>query len=750
MHKGKLIPEEPFRSAFLALLFTALLAVSPQAAAEAIAADDRQDRPRIGLVLSGGGARGLAHIGVLRKIEELRIPIDVVVGTSMGSIVGGLYAIGLSPDEIEQGVKSIDWETVFNDYARREFRSFRRKQDDYLFTSSNRIGVSAEGLKLPPGLIEGQQIELALDRLAYPGFHIKDFDKLHIPFRAIATDAETGDAVILGSGNLAKAMRASMSIPAALPPVKHEGKLLIDGGIGNNIPVDVARDMGADLFIVVDVSAPLASQEDLQSSIGITGQLTTILTRRIADQQLKTLTDRDVLIVPGREDLGSSSFLEYAALIQAGLDAAEQQAEQLGALSLSPGEYQAYRDSLPKVARSQPVIDFIEVDNRTPLDDGIIELIISQKVGEPLDAEQLERDMQIIYGLDLSSSVVYDLVERDGRTGLVVIARARTWAPSYLQLGLALRAEFEIGAAATLDLIYTHPAINRMGGEFRADLAAGSEPRVLLSLYQPLDKRFRYFVAASGGFVSYAFPEIVDSGQIEELSRFDRTVAAVEAGRIFGRATELRVTLSRASGERDTLIGQPPAGDTAFDEGGYKLRLLHDTLNSVDFPRSGFNGRLFWRANREDLGADLDYDQVHASLGGAGTWHRNSIYARGVYETTLDENAPDNALFRRGGLFELSGFLDRELKGQHFGMLQAIAFRRLGNITLLPIYAGFSIEGGNAWNSREDITLDNTVFAGSVFLGADTILGPFYLGYGINDSNASSVYLYLGRRWAPD
>jgi len=750
MYPGKLFFARLIRSALITMLLSYLLSTSVYANPETDPAVKNKQRPKIGLVLSGGGARGFAHIGVLKKIEQLNIPIDVVVGTSMGSIVGGLYAMGLSPDEIEKGVQGIDWEVVFNDYARREFRSFRRKQDDYLFTSLNRVGVSHEGLNIPPGLIDGQQIELALDRLAYPGFHITDFDKLQIPYRAIATDIETGDAVILDKGNLAKAMRASMSIPAALPPVKHEGMLLVDGGIGNNIPIDVARDMGADIFIVVDVSAPLASQEDLQSSLGVTVQLTNILTRRIADQQLASLTARDVLIIPGREDLGASSFPEYAELIQAGLDAAAEKNEQLESLSLSDAEYEAYQAGLAEVVRRQPVIDFIEIDNQTRLDVEILALIIKQKIGEALDVAQLERDLQIIYGLDLSSSVVYSLETVGGKTGLIVYVRSRDWAPSYLQLGFTLRSEFDVGSSANIDLIYTNPAINSLGGEFRVSAAAGSEPRLTFSLYQPLDKRFRYFVAGGAGFISYLFPDVNANNDVEQLFRFERTFVGVSAGRIFNQNTELRIGLRRAVGDTDTLVGQAPAGNTSFDEGGYQLRLSHDSLDNVDFPRSGYYGWLGWRANREDLGADLDYDQVHMSLSGAGTWGRNTYWGRSIIETTLDQNAPENALFRRGGLFELSGFLNRQLAGQHFGLLEAAFYRRVGNITLLPIYTGFTLETGNVWNDRDDIKLDNMVLAGSVFLGADTILGPLYIGYGINDSNASTIYLYLGRRWAPD
>lgn len=734
----------------LATLLVVLLSCSRAAPVWASEATDsvfnNTLRPKIALVLSGGGARGFAHIGVLKKIEELRIPIDIVVGTSMGSIIGGLYAIGLSPDEIEHGVRSIDWEQVFNDFAQREFRSFRRKTDDYLFTSANRIGVSREGVKLAPGLIEGQQIELALDRLAFPGFHITDFDELHIPFRAIATDIETGDAIVLGEGNLAKAMRASMSIPAALPPVKHEGKLLVDGGIGNNIPIDVARDMGADIFIVVDVSDPLAGQEDLQSSIGITSQLTTILTRRVADQQLQSLTDVDVVIVPGREDLGSSSFLEYAQLIQAGLDAAEEKYRQLKTLSLTAEQYRIYKSGLTVVARRKPVIDFIEIDNQTRLRDDIPAQIINQNIGAPLDVLQLERDLQVIYGLDLSSSVVYGLEERNGKTGLIVYIRKREWAPTYLNLGFTLRSEFEVGSTATIDLVYTNPTINSLGGEFRATVAGGSEPRLTLEVYQPLDKRFNYFLTGTAGFVSYIFPITDNSNNVDLLQRFERSFVSLAAGRIFRQNTELRLALFRADGNTDTLVGQPPTTDPGFGEGGYSIRLSHDTLDNVDFPRSGARGRLEWIANREDLGADLDYDQVRFSLAGAGTWRRYTVWGRSVIETTLDENAPNNALVRHGGFLDLSGFLNRQLAGQHFGLLEAAFYRRLGNITLLPMYAGFSVETGNVWDDRDQISVDNTVLAGSVFVGADTILGPLYVAYGLNDADSSTIYLYLGRQ----
>lgn len=751
MDPGTRTPGKIAPSALMAILLVlpcCLMSATAAANPEVTSADKHTQRPKIGLVLSGGGARGFAHIGVLKKLEELNIPVDVVVGTSMGSIVAGLYAIGLSPDEIEDSVSNIEWSKVFNDYAEREYRSMRRKQDDYLFTP-HRIGVSKDGFELAPGLIEGQQIELALDRLAYPGFRITDFDDFHIPYRAIATDLETGEAVVLGKGNLAKAMRASMSIPGMLPPVMHEGKVLVDGGIGNNIPIDVARELGADIVIVVDVSAPLSTQKELDTSIGVTAQLSTIMTRRIADQQLKTLRDTDVLIVPGKKDLSSASFSSYEELIEEGFKSADAMTDKLKALSLSREDYLQYKDHLPDVVERHPIIDFIEVKNQTKLDDEILSRLIRQKIGEPLDIEQLEYDLSIIYGLDLSSSVVYGLEQRDDQTGLIVYVRDREWAPKYLQLNFNLRTEFDVGAVGNIDLIYTNPTINRLSGEFRATGAVGSEPRLSMSVYQPLDKDLKYFAHGAVGFFTEVYPEVNASGLIDQLFRFQRNMIDIAVGRIFGQHTEFRLSVNRTVGRTVTLTGLDPAADTDFDEGSYAARILHDSMDNVDFPRSGYLGQLDWRVNRENLGSDLDYDQVRLTLGAAGTWGRYTVYGRTIIETTLDENAPENALFRRGGFLEVSGTIDRELKGQHYGLITAAFYRRLGDISLLPIYAGFSLETGNAWNTREEISLDNSIFAGSVFLGTDTFLGPVYLAYGINDNNGSSIYFYIGRRWAP-
>ena len=706
--------------------------------------DSLPERPKIGLVLSGGGARGFAHIGVLKVLEENNIPVDYIVGTSMGSIIGGLYAIGLSPEEIEQGVQSIAWDKVFDDYASRDYKTYRRKQDDFNSFNSYRVGLSASGLQLSPGLIEGQQIEIALDRLAYPGFHIDNYDELRIPYRAIATDIATGEPFIIKSGNLARAMRASMSIPGALPPITINNTLLVDGGIANNIPINIVRDMGADIVIAVDVSAPLSASKDIKSSVDVTAQLTTIMTRRIADIQLKTLNNYDILITPGKSEISSSDFNRYPELIKAGVDAANNSLNAIQQLALSDEAYSAYISSLPQVANRNPVIDFIEIENNTGLKDEVIQVRIHQKSGEALDIDQLEKDLSYIYGLDFSSSVVYSLEKRNGKTGLIIYARGREWAHNYLQFGVSIKSQSDLESFTNFDIAFTKNNLNKLAGEFRATAGLGSQPEASAELYQPLNVDLDLFVSAKAGLNTTIFPNVIDN-RVESIERFHRSYLDLSAGKIASQTTQFSLGMRFNNGYTDTISGNSLYPDGDFQEGFFYSRIFRDSLDNLSFPNTGLFTGLEFTSNQEKLGADDNYEQIQLILSGAKTYQRYTVFARTIFETSIDENAPFNAVYRRGGFLEISGTLERELAGQHFGLVEAAFYRRLGNITFLPIYSGFSLEAGNAWDRYEDINAENTTLAGSIFIGADTFLGPLYLAFGFNDNDDQALYFNLGQ-----
>jgi len=748
-HKRNSLKKAPYLLFSLLFLCTTAIGANLQDSPSKSTAETLEAaRPKIGLVLSGGGARGFAHIGVLKVLEKHNVPIDYVVGTSMGSIIGGLYAIGLTPEEIETGVKGIAWDEVFDDFANREYKSFRRKQDDSDFFNLQRIGITDEGLQIRPGLIEGQQIELALDRLAYPGFHIEDFDKLKIPYRAIATDIATGDPFIIKSGNIARAMRASMSIPGALPPITIDDTLLVDGGIANNIPIDIVRAMGADIVIVVDVSAPLADREDIKSGIDVTGQLTTILTRRIADIQIKTLKKNDILIVPGAKEISSSDFDKYAELIKSGEIAAIGKLESIKKLSLSQEDYTSFETSLVSVANRDPIIDFIEINNKTPLRDDVMRVRIHQKIGKPLDIPQLETDLSYIYGLDYSGSVVYSLEQHEGKTGLIIYVRDRKWAHSYLQFGLSIESALEIQSITNFHASYNKNNLNDLAGELRATAAIGNESQISAEIYQPLNAELDYFVSVKTGIKTDLVPTLIGD-HIESTQRFSRNYITLSAGKIFKQTTELSLGLSYNDGKITSISGPRFDSGNEFIESYYYLKLFHDSLDNTSFPNTGFFSNISLTVNREELGADLDYEQLRFHIGGAGTFGRYTIFSRAIIEATLDELSDEevqaNTLFWRGGFLELSGTIRNELFGQHFGLVETAFYRRLGNISVLPMYAGFSLEAGNAWIDSSEINAENMRFAGSFFIGAESFLGPIYIAIGATDKGETAFYFNIGK-----
>jgi NTE family protein len=726
-------------------LVVAVLAASPLMPA---GASETAARPKVGLVLSGGGARGAAHIGVIKVLEELRVPIDCIAGTSMGSIVGGLYASGMTVKEMEQALTSIDWGDVFDDDPPRPERSFRRKRDDDTFLVKAKPGLKNGKLALPKGAIQGQKLNLLLDRLALPVADIRDFDDLKIPYRAVATDIGTGEPVVLASGGLSQAMRASMSIPSALAPVEIEGKLLVDGGVSNNLPMDVARETCADVLIVVDIGTPLTPTEELQSVLGITEQLTTIMTRQNTARQLSTLRPEDVLIEPELGDISTTSFEKAAQAIPIGVRAALDKRQELERLALPETDHRAYppRTRFARVT-TQPVIDFVRVDNDSRLADAVIAARLRVKPGDRLDVAELEKDLGVIYGLGNFQRVDYSLVQENGKTGLVVHAVAKEWGPDYLQFGLNLEASDEGDSAFNLGLGYTMTEVNSAGGEWRILGSFGDDLRLFTDFYQPFGADYRYFVVPEFSYERVNFGVFEDQEQIAEY-RVTRTRFGLAGGINLADYGELRLGYRRAWGSASRRIGEPRLPEGDFDDGGLYVRWWTDTLDNVNFPRQGANTRVEYTLSRESLGANSDFQTLTLSGAWPLTYGRNTFIPRVILSGKLDgELGPQNR-FLLGGFLNLSGFQSRQLSGNYAGLAQLAYLRRLDDTSAaftLPIYVGASVEAGNAWEDNDDLSFESLFMAGSVFLGLDTPIGPLYLGGGYAEGGHASAYLSLGR-----
>lgn len=737
----------PSFSALLILVAVLLTGLALQAAAEESAAQ-KTGRPKIGLVLSGGGARGAAHIGVIKVLEELRVPIDCIAGSSMGSIIGGLYASGLSVAEIEKTLTGVDWTDAFLDDIPREERSFRRKRDDDLYLLKAKAGFNDGSLDLPAGVLQGQKIDLLFKRLTFPAEEIRDFNRLRIPFRAVATDIVTGKEVVLDHGDLALAMRASMSVPAVFAPVEIDGRMLVDGGVSNNLPMDVARKMGADILIVVDISTPMSTREELKNALAITNQLTNILTRSNTEAQLATLGKQDILLVPDLVGISSSDFIRAGEAIPRGIASANGRREELARLAMGEDAYQAYlagREAREEVGEEvRPVVEFVRLDNRSRISDELLRSRIRVRIGEPLDIAALEEDITKIYGLELFENIRYEIVEEEGRKGVVLHVQERRWGPNYLQLGLASTNNFKGDSTLNFGLAYTRTAINSLAGEWRTAVQIGQDPSASTELYQPLDVDSRYFVNPALYYETKNSSRFVNGNRQAEY-RTTRYGAILAGGRELGSWGEARLGYNWSRGEAEVLVGRHDEPEYDFTNGEVFARLSLDKLNDLSFPSSGAAGTLEFISAQEDLGSDSNYNQAIASWLSAKTWGRYSIIGSLLYETTLDSDAPLESLFTAGGLFRLSGFNQDELSGQHHGLLRLVAHRRFGDLALLPIYIGGSLEQGNVWDRAEDIDLGNTITAGSIFLGLDSPIGPFYLGYGLAEYGHESLYLYLGK-----
>jgi len=718
--------------------------LQPAAAAAGVEPGD-VSRPKIGLALSGGGARGAAHLGVIRVLEENNVPIDYIAGTSMGAIVGGLYSSGMSIDEIEAGLAAIDWDRVFHDRPPRGDRSFRRKRDDDLYLVGAKPGFNDGKVDLPRGLVQGQKIDLVLARFVLPVASVDDFDDLMIPFRAVAADIATGQEVVIGSGNLALAIRASMSIPAVFTPAILDGRLLVDGGISNNLPIGVVRDMGADVVIAVDISTPLLDQEDIDSLLVITQQLTGLLTRRNVEAQIATLSDKDVFIVPDLGDVSTSDFKEFAKAIPPGHAAAMAQVDDIRRLSVSDVDYQAYRASLIHPATQMPVIDRIRLENNSRLADGYIQnRIAGIETGKPLDVPALERDIGRIYGLELFQNVRYGISEEGDETVLDIRVDERSWGPSYLQFGIEYNSNGEGENLFNSAVTYLKTGINSNGGEWRSGLQFGSEWALFTEFHQPFGPNLMYFVNPRIGYQQRIVNRVEMSDVVASFLVAER-IAEVSAGRELGTWGEARVGIRYGDGEAERRIGDLGFSDVPFDRGETFVRFTLDEFDDFGIPRSGAFLKAEWMQSREGLGADDEFDQLSVRGSLAFTRNRNTLLASGIYDATISGTTPIQSLFTLGGFGRLSGLTSRELSGQNAALALLAYYRRLNEHPRWPIYAGMTIETGNVWDNRSDISFSDTIMAGSLFIAANTIFGPVYVAYGRAEGGREAVYFFLGR-----
>ncbi|MGY2225228.1 patatin-like phospholipase family protein [Pseudomonas gingeri] len=704
-------------------------------------------RPKVGLVLSGGAARGLAHIGVLKALEEQGIAIDAIAGTSMGAVIGGLYASGYKIDELEKLALDIDWKRALSDDPPREDMPFRRKQDDRDFLVKQKLSFRDDGsLGLPLGVIQGQNLALLLESMLAHASDTRDFDKLPIPFRAVATDIASGEKVVFRKGHLPKVVRASMSIPAVFAPVELDGRLLVDGGMTDNVPVDVVREMGVDIAIVVDIGTPLRSRKQLATVVDVLNQSITLMTRRNSEEQLATLRRDDILIQPALASYSGTDFGRARDIIEAGYRATRILDARLASLRpLQKPDPELNAARAPE--QRTPIITAIKIENDSKVGDSVIRYYIRQNLGEPLDLGRLQTDMGTLYGLDYFEQVQYRVVHKGQDNTLVISARGKRSGTDYLRLGLNLSDDLRGDSAFNIGASYRVNGINRLGGEWLTRVQIGDTQDLYSEFYQPLDEGSRYFVAPYLNAQSQNVEATLDSDPIAEY-RLERYGFGLNLGRQIANNGEIRFGIGEAWGKADVKIGDRDLPRVSFSEGFYQLKYSFDSLDNVYFPHNGEDIGLTLRQFDPSLGSDQRYRQWEFKLDKALSQGPNTWILGGRYGRTLDKAEVVTSSFLLGGARQLSGFRQDSVTGQNVSLMRAVYYRRLTPRSYLPLdfplYMGASLERGRAWNNDNQFD-SGYINAASIFLGFDTPLGPLNFSYGVNDDNQQALYLNLGQ-----
>ncbi len=706
-----------------------------------------QQAPKIGLVLGGGGARGFAHVGVLQVLEENRIPVHAVAGTSMGAVVGSLYASGKNADQLTQITQEIPWSTIFDDTIPRERLPFRRKRDQRDVLVDYRISFDNNGLVLPKGVLRGQDLFLTLAEYLAPARGVTDFDRLAIPFRAVATDIENGSAVVLGTGDIATAVFASMSVPGGLPPVEREGKLLVDGFVADNVPVDVTRSMGVDKLIVVDVGTPLRSRDQITSFVAVLDQMQLLLGRETTKRQLDSLGPADVLIQPDLDGVSTTGFDQAELGIARGRAAAEALLPALRRYSLSEADWQAYLAArATRAPRSAPTLDFVKiVNNSSETPDRKIREMVSATPGKPLDARRMTSDLQDVYALGGFRAVRYGIgpSELNAGEGVTIVTDGDPTSANWLQLGLGLSTDFNLNSTLKLGLAYTNRNWLGTGAELRTDVRVGSNILFETGLYREFG---RYFAEVTPFWSRVDTVLYVDNQAIATV-RDSRVGARLDGGMLFGNWGELRLGVNWSSLELDATIGAPLVQRITGQDMVLRASFTADKLDSITFPTRGLFSRIAYTRHMSWLGGDLDYGVIDGRILKPVSWGRNTLLFGADFGFTSEGNGQSLGDFRLGGFLNLSGLDPEQLVGRHKLLGRVIFYHRTSEvapIVNLPVYIGGSFELGNAWASLDEIGFDALRPAGSLFIAADTPIGPLAFAGGIA-RGGGAVYLILGR-----
>ena len=723
----------------------------PQAQPQARAATPA--RPRIGIALGGGSARGFAHVGVLRWFEEHHIPVDVVAGTSMGGLIGGAFATGMNAKELEQLLANTDWNEMFgaSSYA---YKNIRRKQDARAYPSRLEFGLKG-GLALPSALNNGQHVDFMLARITSPYHRIQTFDELPTPFRCIAVDLRSATQVVLDRGPLAQALRATMSLPGVFPPVELDGRILVDGGAMNNVPADVVRAMGADIVIAVNVGSVAETRTVSNSLLGLIGN--TIDAMMVASTR-RGMADANIVITPPLKGFGSLDWRRAKELAEDGYNATEGQKDSLLKLAVDDAEWERYLAArAAKRLTTLPVPATLAVSGATKNDERRIRSLLEPSLGQPLDLPSLEEDLQAIGGMDRYLAVRWDMRALDGGPPeLLVQTRPKPYGPPFLMLSATLQNTTSTDFSFQLAGRYLRFDLLGVGSELRLDAAVGSNPNLAAEIYRPIGLS-PLFVSLTAGIGERRLNFIDDDAIVAQYDQ-RRSFALLDVGLNVSRISELRVGIQAGRLKAQREVGDPGLPSLSGSESLTRLRWIYDTQNDVLAPSTGSRliGTIRYVFQGPELPPEFTTGRSNDSLGqmeieGSRFWsireERDRLFVTGGAGASFHGHPFATDQFPLGQPMRLGAFDPGEVRGDHYMALTGGYLRGLGRLPDFlggPVFLGGWLENGAAYNSISDAELRTHLGFGVL---VDTLLGPAVLGATFGFDGQRRYYVGLGRIW---
>ncbi len=704
-----------------------------------------EERPKIGLVLGGGGALGLAHIGVLKELEELQIPIDYIAGTSMGSVVAGMYASGMSPSEIERQFINMDWWEVLKDKSSYQFINYRKKRDDTRFMGME-FGLKNWKILFSPGVAHGQKLNNVLETFTINSTSITDFDLLNIPYRAVVTDLRSGKSVALKSGNLAQAMRASMAVPGAFTPVRMNGSVFVDGGILNNIPVEVVKEMGADIIIAVDVGSTAArksAESDFHSLADVLGRTYTLMQR---PNQEKQLALADLIIAPDLPNFSASQFYRTKEIIPKGQKAAKQMTPQLSLYSVDSKTFQIYLKKQRQKYTKEINITQVKITGNKAVSEIVIRNRIKTQKG-PLNLNTVRNDLSRIYGLGDFQTVTHNLTPNREGYELEYNTIEKFWGPTYLHFGTKVEVTTDAAALWSLLLNYTHTQLNPLGGEIQIDLEGGGHKRYIKGeWYQPISWGKHVFIASSliysGEDIDYYVgnTDIADIKQHLAYGAFDTGISFFEYG-------EIRIGLLGGHAKADGHSGIIVLNEISDTIVAATTQLRIDQLDDAIFPTKGYQINIDGRFASKNMGSSETFSSLEAQLLVPFSLGPHTLIPKLIGGSSLGTDLPFYAEFDIGGLDSFAGYASDQLRGNYYGV-GSLSYRyELGKLPPTfgnGLFAMVRGDIGNTWDTGSHIRINNLNYGILVGLGADTLVGICQIAVGKAESIHPRFYFSIG------